>query len=72
MLTALAAAAAGVDSGSGKPKTEKVGKVTRAQVEVRPPALLSSSCECKRFRVGCKPQNMGMYIMPNLDAASIS
>jgi hypothetical protein len=25
----------GIDSGSGKPKQEKVGKVTKAQVEVR-------------------------------------
>lgn len=27
-------AAAGIATGSGKPKTEKVGKVTKAQVEV--------------------------------------
>lgn len=35
MFNAVLFAAAGIPTGSGKPKTEKVGKVTKAQVEVR-------------------------------------
>jgi hypothetical protein len=35
MCGAVLFAAAGIPTGSGKSKTEKVGKVTKAQVEVR-------------------------------------
>lgn len=55
-VVAAAGAAAGVETGSGKPKTDKVGKVTKAQVEVSCSLTggawgeLSFSCLCCTFR----------------------
>jgi hypothetical protein len=46
MCGAVLFAAAGIATGSGKPKTEKVGKVTKAQVEVR---LSWQMSVCGRF-----------------------
>ena len=58
--------AAGIKSGSGRPNTEKVGKVTRAQLEeiakTKEPDLTASSLDAAVNTIAGSARSMGLTV----------